>query len=72
MSLNQESENSVFADPASDKVAPDGTGIALGHIHHSFVNVFEFRCRAVGPLALPVQRRPQTQIQQSSEMDKNN
>ena len=46
MSLNQESENSVFADPASDKVAPDGTGIALGHIHHPTANVFEFRCRA--------------------------
>jgi hypothetical protein len=26
MALNQASENSVLADPASDKVAPDGTG----------------------------------------------
>jgi hypothetical protein len=26
MALNQDSENSVMADPASDKVAPDGTG----------------------------------------------
>jgi hypothetical protein len=29
MALNQESKNSVMADPASDKVAPDGTGGCL-------------------------------------------
>lgn len=26
MSLNEDSTNSVFAPPASEKVAPDGTG----------------------------------------------
>ena len=26
MALNQQSENSVMADPASNKVVPDGTG----------------------------------------------
>jgi hypothetical protein len=33
MALNQESENSVFAEPASDKVAPDGTGTSSPHNH---------------------------------------
>lgn len=28
MALNEASENSVMAEPASDKVAPDGTGEA--------------------------------------------
>lgn len=32
MSLNQDSANSVFADPASDKVAPDGTGTSSHHL----------------------------------------
>lgn len=29
MALNQQSENSVMADPASNKVVPDGTGMEL-------------------------------------------
>ena len=29
MALNQQSENSVMADPASNKVVPDGTGEEL-------------------------------------------
>lgn len=56
MALNQQSENSVVADPASDKVVPDGTGKKPAFFNRPLLT--SSRRGRARPLAITIQRCP--------------